>query len=51
MHFCGYFNSENKAFTVGIFYRPPNKTNFVENISEDFHKLHSENNDLFILVT
>ena len=40
---------KTKAFTVGIFYRPPNKTNFVDNISEDFHKLHSEKNDLFIL--
>ena len=40
---------KTKTFTVGIFYRPPNKTKFIENINEDFHKLHSENNDVFIL--
>ena len=40
---------KTKAFTVGIFYRPPNNTKSVENTTEDFHKLHSENNDEFIL--
>ena len=27
---------KTKPFTVGIFYRPPNRTNFIENITEDF---------------
>ena len=40
---------KTKPFTVGIFYRPPNRTNFIENITDDFSKLHTENNDLFIL--
>ena len=40
---------KTKPFTVGIFYRPPNKSNFLENIADDFTKLHTENNDIFIL--
>ena len=40
---------KTKPFTVGIFYRPPNKYKFLENITEDFSKLNTENNDLFIL--
>ena len=40
---------KTKSFTVGIFYRPPNKSKFIENITEDFSKLNTENNDLFIL--
>ena len=40
---------KTKPFTVGIFYRPPNKTNFIDKIINDFSKLNSENNDLFIL--
>ena len=40
---------KTKPFTVGIFYRPPNNNTFIENITEDFSKLHTENYDLFIL--
>ena len=41
--------SKTKPFTVGIFYRPPNKSNFIEKISDDFSKLNTETKDLFIL--
>ena len=44
-----YYSLKLKPFTVGIFYKPPNNTKFIENITEDFPKLHTENNDLFIL--
>ena len=40
---------KSKPFTVGIFYRPPNKYNFLDLINEDFNKLNTENNDIFIL--
>ena len=40
---------KTKPFTVGIFYRPPDKSKFLENISDDFSKLHTENNDIFVL--
>ena len=40
---------KTKPFTVGIFYRPPDKSKFIETITEDFYKLNAENNDLFIL--
>ena len=40
---------KSKAFTVGIFYRPPNKYNFIDLINDDFNNLNAENNDLFIL--
>ena len=40
---------KTKPFIVGIFYRPPNKSKFLENITDDFSKLHTENNDVFIL--
>ena len=40
---------KTRPFTVGIFYRPPNKTNFIEKIINDFSKLNTEKNDLFIL--
>ena len=40
---------KTKPFTVGIFYRPPDKSKFIETITEDFCNLNTENNDLFIL--
>ena len=40
---------KTKPFTVGIFYRPPDKSKFIETITEDFYNLNAENNDLFIL--
>ena len=40
---------KTKPFTVGIFYRPPDKAKFIETITEDFYNLNPENNDLFIL--
>ena len=41
--------SKSKPFTVGIFYRPPDKYNFIDIISDDFNNLNTENNDIFIL--
>ena len=43
------FLQNTKPFTVGIFYRPPDKYNFLEEVSTDFHKLDPNNNDMFIL--
>ena len=40
---------KTKPFTVGIFYRPPDKSDFIDNITADFSKLNTEENDLFIL--
>ena len=47
--FIGILLPKTKPFTVSIFYRPPNKSKFLENISDDFSKLHTENNDIFVL--
>ena len=49
MIFIDILLPKTKPFTVGIFYRPPNKTKFIENITDDFSKLNTENNDIFIL--
>ena len=38
-----------KTFNIGIFYRPPNYSDFVKDILEDFSKLLPEKNELFIL--
>ena len=41
---------KTKAFTVGVFYRPPpNQNNFLDIISEDFDKLKSEDKEVYIL--
>ena len=40
---------KTKPFTIGIFYRPPNENQFLEQISHDFPKLNTTNNDVFIL--
>ena len=44
-----YSYQKQNLFTVGIFYRPPDESKFIETITEDFYKLNAENNDLFIL--
>ena len=43
------FLQNTKPFTVGIFYRPPDKYNFLEELNNEFYKLDSSNNDIFIL--
>ena len=40
---------KTKPFTVGIFYRPPNQNNFVDNISIDFNKLLPEEKEIYFL--
>ena len=40
---------KTKPFTVSIFYRPPDNSDFIDNITADFSKLNTEENDLFIL--
>ena len=38
-----------QAITVGIFYRPPNQNNFLDIIQNDFHKLNTTKNEVYIL--
>ena len=40
---------KTKPFTVGIFYRPPDKNQFLEQITDGFAKLNVATEDIFIL--
>ena len=40
---------KTKPFSVGIFYRPPSKANFLELLTDDFVNLSPESNELYIL--
>ena len=40
---------KTKPFSVGIFYRPPNKANFLEFLTNDFLSLSPESNELYML--
>ena len=39
----------SQSVTIGIFYRPPNQNNFLEQISNDFIKLYTEKKEVIIL--
>ena len=41
--------SKTKHITVGIIYRPPNQNNFLQTLNEDFAKLDTLKNELYIL--
>ena len=41
--------SKTKPITVGIIYRPPNQNNFLQTLNEDFAKLDTLKNELYIL--
>ena len=38
-----------QSITVGIFYRPPNQNTFLDIIQNDFHKLNTTKNEVYIL--
>ena len=38
-----------QTISIGVFYRPPNQNRFLEEISKDFNKLHTEKNEVIIL--
>ena len=40
---------KTKPFSVGVFYRPPSKANFLELLTNDFSKISPEGNELYIL--
>ena len=40
---------KTKPITVGIVYRPPNQTNFIKTLNENFAKLDTNNKETFIL--
>ena len=47
--FFDIFLPNSHSITVGIFYRPPNQSNFLDNISNDFTKLYTEKKEIIIL--
>ena len=42
-------SQKTKPITVGIFYRPPNQTNFIKTLNESFAKLDTTNEETYIL--
>ena len=40
---------KTKPITIGILYRPPKQHNFIEKLSDQFSKLHTEANEIYIL--
>ena len=40
---------KTKPITVGIVYRPPNQTNFIKTLNENFAKLDTTNKETYIL--
>ena len=38
-----------QTISIGVFYRPPNQNRFLEEISKDFNKLHTEKNEVIVL--
>ena len=38
-----------QPISIGVFYRPPNQSRFLEEISNDFNKLYTEKNEVIIL--
>ena len=47
--FCDVLRPKTKPFSVGIFYRPPNKANFLELLTDDFSNISPESTELYIL--
>ena len=41
--------SKTELITVGVVYRPPNQTNFIKTLNENFAKLDTTNKETYIL--
>ena len=41
--------SKTKLITVGIVYQPPNQTNFIRTLNENFAKLDTANKETYVL--